>query len=312
MSWFSKITSGLKKTATSLTQGVKAAVGLSKKLDAQTKEALEEALIAADTGLPAAQALIAAIQKAGIPEPLTEQNLNTALAAEITKRLAPLQVPIQLTAKPTIILVAGVNGSGKTTTIGKLAAQWAGQKKKVVIAAADTFRAAAVSQLEVWSDRAAEQGKVTIIKPEKEGADPAGIAFKAVEEAQRQNADVVLIDTAGRLPNRQDLLDELSKITRVLKKLDVTAPHHTLLVLDSTLGQSTLQQVRQFHQVAPVTGLVLTKLDGTAKAGFLLQLAAEPQPFPVHFTGFGESLDDLGPFEAEAFARALVGLSSGE
>ncbi|MBI1308284.1 MAG: signal recognition particle-docking protein FtsY [Proteobacteria bacterium] len=319
MSWFSRITSGLKKTAANLGQGVKAAVGLSKKLDAQTREALEEALISADVGLPVAQALISDLQKKGIPEPLTEDSVKAALADLIESRLQPLAqplLPITNNESPITILIAGVNGSGKTTTIGKLAAQWARQGHHVIVAAADTFRAAAVEQLKVWTDRAADaskkKGSVTIIPPAKEGADPAGVAFAALEQAQKDKADIVLIDTAGRLPNRSDLLAELTKITRVVKKLDASAPHATILVLDSTLGQSTLPQVRQFHEASPVTGLIITKLDGSAKAGFLLALAAEPNPLPVHAIGFGESLDDLGPFNAKAYARALVGLPAEE
>lgn len=305
MSWLSRITSGLKKTASTLGEGLKAAVGLSHKLDAQTRVALEEVLLAADVGMAAATQILAALPKKGLPEPLTEEGLKTALAEVLEERLAPLAQPLNLTHKPTIILVAGVNGSGKTTTIGKLAAQWAGQGKTVLVAAADTFRAAAVQQLKVWTDRA----QVHIIPPAKPGADPAGVAYAAAEQGMEQKADVVIIDTAGRLPNRADLLAELGKIARVLKKLDANAPHATLLVLDATLGQSTLAQVKEFSTVAPATGLIISKLDGTAKAGFLLALA-EVHPLPVHFIGFGEALEDVGPFNARAFSRALVGLPS--
>lgn len=306
MSWLSRITSGLKKTATNISEGLKAAVGLSHRLDAQTREALEEVLLAADAGMPATVDVLEALPKKGLPDPLTEKGLKEALASVVEERLHALEQPLALAHKPTVVLLAGVNGSGKTTTIGKLAAQWAAADKKVLVAAADTFRAAAVEQLQVWTERA----QVEILPPAKAGADPAGVAYAAVEKAQKEGADVVLIDTAGRLPNRADLLAELAKIARVVKKLDETAPHATLLVLDATLGQSTLTQVREFGAVTPVTGLVVTKLDGTARAGFLLALA-KSFPLPVHYVGFGEGLEDIGPFNARAFSRALVGLAQG-
>lgn len=316
MSWLSRITAGLSKSAANVTEGLKQTVaqtlGLAAKLDDATLEALEEALIAADTSLPVAQALLKDLKKAKLPDPLTEEGLKQALAELIAARLQPLAQPLSFPASPTIILVAGVNGAGKTTTIGKLAAQWAGQGKAVVVAAADTFRAAAVAQLKVWTDRAATQahpkGSVTIIPPAKEGADSASVAYAALEKAQSEHADIVVIDTAGRLANRADLLAELPKLTRVLQKLDASAPHHTLLVLDATLGQSTIPQVAEFHKQLPLTGLIVTKLDGTAKAGFLLALAAQPNPLPVVAIGVGEGLDDLGPFDPHAFANALVGL----
>ncbi len=316
MSWFSRITSGLTKSAASVTEGIKQAVGqslgLAAKLDDATLEDLEEALIAADTSLPVAQALLKDLKKSKLPDPLTEDALKQTLATLIAARLQPLAQPLTFPASPTVILVAGVNGAGKTTTIGKLAAQWAGQGKHVVVAAADTFRAAAVQQLKVWTDRAATKGKVTIVPPAKEGADSAAVAYAALEHAQTEHADIVLIDTAGRLANRQDLLAELPKLTRVIQKLDASAPHHTLLVLDATLGQSTIPQVAEFHKQIPLTGLIVTKLDGTAKAGFLLALAAQNftanGPLPVVALGVGETLDDLGPFNPQAFANALVGL----
>jgi fused signal recognition particle receptor len=314
MSWLSRITGGLGKTAASVTQGLKAAVGLSAKLDAPTRDALEEVLIAADTGLPAAQSLLDDLRKSKLAEPFTLEDLKAKLAELIAARLQPLVGPLELnTSGPTVIVVAGVNGAGKTTTIGKLAAQWAGQGKQVTVAAADTFRAAAVEQLEVWTHRAHaerhKKGGVTIIAPAKTGEDSAAVAYRALEEAQKSGADVVIIDTAGRLPNRTDLLAELPKITRTLQKLLPAAPHHTLLVLDGTLGQSTIPQVRQFVAQTGITGLVVTKLDGTAKAGFLLALAAQ-QPLPVVAIGVGEKLEDLGPFNPQAFARALVGLAT--
>ncbi|TKW61848.1 MAG: signal recognition particle-docking protein FtsY [Blastochloris viridis] len=310
MSWFSRITAGLTKSAANVTEGIKQAIGLAAKLDDATLEALEEALIAADTSLPVAQAILKDLQKAKLPDPLTQEALKQVLADLIAARLQPLGKPLDFTASPTVILVAGVNGAGKTTTIGKLAAQWAAEGKDVVVAAADTFRAAAVEQLRVWTDRAdasTRKGKVGIVPPAKEGADSASVAYAALEKAKAEKADIVLIDTAGRLANRQDLLAELPKLNRVIQKLDASAPHHTLLVLDATLGQSTLPQVAEFHKQIPLTGLIVTKLDGTAKAGFLLALAAQPNPLPVVAIGVGESLDDLGPFDPQAFAAALVG-----
>lgn len=312
MSWFSRITSGLTRTAKSVGQGITSALGISAKLDAATLEALEEALLGADCGVEPTRAILAALRKAKLPDPLTEESLKSALAHLIAERLQPLAQPLTFPGTPTVILVAGVNGAGKTTTIGKLAAQWAAQGKYVMVAAADTFRAAAVEQLAVWTDRAGGQGKkggaVTIVPPAKPGADPATVAYAALEQAQAEKADIVLVDTAGRLPNRADLLAELPKITRVLQKLEPSAPHHTLLVLDATLGQSTIPQVQQFAQQTPLTGLIVTKLDGTAKAGFLLALAAQPHPLPVVAIGVGESLEDIGPFNPQAFAEALVGL----
>ncbi len=313
MSWLSRITAGLTKSAANVTEGIKQAIGIAAKLDDATLEALEEALIAADTSLPVAQALLKDLKKAKLPDPLTQEALKQALADLIAARLQPLAQPLSFPASPTVILVAGVNGAGKTTTIGKLAAQWAAQGKHVVVAAADTFRAAAVAQLKVWTDRAdasTKKGSVSIVPPAKEGADSASVAYAALEKAQNEHADIVLIDTAGRLANRADLLAELPKLNRALQKQDATAPHHTLLVLDATLGQSTLPQVAEFHKQIPLTGLIVTKLDGTAKAGFLLALAAQPNPLPVVAIGVGESLDDLGPFEPSAFAAALVGIDS--
>ncbi len=310
MSWFSRITAGLTRSANNVTEGIKQAIGLAANLDDETLQSLEEALIAADTSLPVAQAILKELRKTKLPDPLTQEALKEALATIIAKRLEPLAKELTFPATPTVILIAGVNGAGKTTTIGKLAAQWAGQGRHVMVAAADTFRAAAVEQLKVWTDRAdasSKKGRVTIIPPAKQGADSASVAYAALDAAQQQQADIVIIDTAGRLANRSDLLAELPKLNRVIQKLDSSAPHHTLLVLDATLGQSTIPQVAEFHKQIPLTGLIVTKLDGSAKAGFLLALANQPNPLPVYAIGVGETLDDLGPFNPQAFAGALVG-----
>lgn len=310
MSWFSRITSGLTRSTQTITDNLKSALGIAARLDDETLQSLEEALIAADTSLPVAQAILRDLRKARLPEPLTLEALKEALATLIAQRLQPVAKELAFPGSPTVILIAGVNGAGKTTTIGKLAAQWAGQGHNVTVAAADTFRAAAVEQLKVWTDRAdasTRKGSVTIVPPAKVGADSASVAYAALEAARANGSDIVLIDTAGRLANRADLLAELPKLNRVIQKLDPAAPHHTLLVLDATLGQSTLPQVAEFHKQIPLTGLIVTKLDGTAKAGFLLALAAQPNPLPVYAIGVGETLEDLGPFEPQAFASALVG-----
>lgn len=300
-----KVSQSLGKTASKVSEGIKAAVGLKSKLDAETRDLLEEVLLQADVGIQAASKLLDDLQAQGLPEPLTADRLKAALAGLIEARLTPLAAPLDTTsARPFVVLVAGVNGSGKTTTIGKLAARWQAEGKQVVVAAADTFRAGAVSQLGVWADKAG----ATRVEPAQEGADPAGVAYAAVEKALADNADVVLIDTAGRLASRKDLMDELGKIRRVVQKLVPAAPHAGLLVLDGTQGQATLAQVREFAPVAGISGLVVTKLDSSAKAGFLLALAAQDASKPVHYIGIGEQADDLGPFDPAAFARGVVGL----
>lgn len=300
-----KVTQSLGKTASKVSEGIKAAVGLKAKLDAETRDMLEDVLLQADVGIKATTGLLDDLQRAGLPDPLTADRLKAVLAGLIEARLTPLAEPLKLPKKgPFVILMAGVNGSGKTTTLGKLAALWAGEGKKVIVAAADTFRAGAVAQLGVWANRA----EVEIIEPDKPGADPAGVAYAAVEKALKTKADIVLIDTAGRLATRKDLMDELGKIRRVIQKLIPEAPHAGLLVLDGTQGQATLAQLREFGPVAGITGLVVTKLDTSSKAGFLLALAAE-NPKPVHYIGVGEQAADLGPFDPAAFARGVVGLA---
>lgn len=293
----------LKKSAETFTEGLKSAVGLGAKLDAAAREALEEALLQADVGAAATQEILDALaKKAGG----AEVDLKAELAALIQARLEPLEKPLAFTHNPAVVLVLGVNGSGKTTSIGKLAAQLARGGTRVVVAAGDTFRAGAVEQLAVWAERAGKKGSVDIVRPAKEGADAAGVAYAALEQAKASGAEVVLVDTAGRLGNRADLMAELPKMVRVLQKLDASAPHNVILVLDGTLGQATLQQVKDFNAAVPLTGLVVSKLDSSAKAGVLLALAAHK--LPVHYVGLGEGLDDLAPFSAAGFARGLVGL----
>lgn len=314
MGWISKFTGGLKRSAQGLGQQLKVALNVHIKLDDAAKEDLEEALIAADCGVAMSAKLVAALQAKGLPEPIADETLRGALAELMAERLAPLQqlLNLEYTNGPLVIVLAGVNGSGKTTSAGKLAAQWAEEGKKVVVAAADTFRAAAAEQLAVWAERAEgaakRKGWVELVLPERIGADSAGVAYKAVDLAVAKGADIVLIDTAGRLPNRTDLLAELPKLVRAVQKVIPSAPHHSWLVLDGMLGQSTLPQVAQFNAQIPLTGLIVTKLDGSGKAGFLLGLAEQKPILPVHYVGLGEGLADIGPFEAQAFARGLMGL----
>ena len=271
-------------------------------LDDAMLEELEEVLIGADIGVETSARIAANIAAARFDTRVGAAEIRGALAAEIARILAPVARPLPiLPRKPQVVLVVGVNGSGKTTTIGKLASQLRTAGKSVVIAAGDTFRAAAVDQLKIWGERA---GVPVLTAPE--GSDPASLAFDALARAQAEGADILLVDTAGRLQNRADLMEELAKIVRVLRKRDPEAPHATLLVLDASTGQNALQQVEIFRRIADVSGLIMTKLDGTAKGGVLVALA-DRHGLPIHAIGVGEQIDDLQPFEPEDFARALVG-----
>jgi fused signal recognition particle receptor len=294
--FFDRLKSGLAKTGLGeiLTR---------KKLDAETLAELEEALIRADMGAAQAAKLAAAVGKGRYDAEISGAELKAVLAAEIANLLAPVQKPLTVEdgKKPFVILVAGVNGTGKTTTIGKLAKRLGEEGAKVTLAAGDTFRAAAIEQLKVWAGRARAEFVAT-----KSGGDAAGLAFEALEKARANGSDILLIDTAGRLQNKAGLMAELEKIARVIKKLDPTAPHAVLLVLDATTGQNALSQVEAFSAAVPVTGLVMTKLDGTAKGGILVALAGR-FGLPVHYIGVGEGEDDLQPFIARDFAMALVG-----
>ncbi|AWB49043.1 signal recognition particle-docking protein FtsY [Gemmobacter aquarius] len=265
-------------------------------------ESLEDVLIGADMGVETATRVTANIAEGRFGKRVSTRELRAALADEITRIMQPVARPLPIYAqRPQVVLVVGVNGSGKTTTIGKLASQFKAAGKSVVIAAGDTFRAAAVEQLQVWGERA---GVPVLTAPE--GSDPASLAFDALTKAQADGADLLLIDTAGRLQNRADLMEELAKIVRVLRKKDPSAPHNTLLVLDATTGQNAVSQVEIFRKIADVTGLVMTKLDGTAKGGVLVSLA-DKFGLPIHAIGVGEQIDDLAPFDPEDFAKALVG-----
>ncbi|SMO45954.1 signal recognition particle-docking protein FtsY [Thalassovita litoralis] len=271
-------------------------------LDDDMLEQLEELLIASDMGVDTALRVTANIAEGRFGKKLSTEEIKDLLAAEIARIMGSVAKPMPIyPKKPQVVLVVGVNGSGKTTTIGKLASQFKAAGKSVVIAAGDTFRAAAVEQLQVWGDRA---GVPVLTAPE--GSDPASLAYDAMVRAEADGADLLMIDTAGRLQNRKDLMEELAKIVRVIRKKDETAPHNTLLVLDATTGQNALSQVETFQKLADVSGLVMTKLDGTAKGGVLVALA-DKFGLPIHAIGVGEQIDDLAPFDPEEFARALTG-----
>ena len=273
-------------------------------LDDDMLESLEELLITADMGVHTALRVTANMAEGRFGKKLSVDEIKELLASEVTRIMEPVAKPMPLYAKkPQVVLVVGVNGSGKTTTIGKLASQFRAAGKSVVIAAGDTFRAAAVEQLQVWGDRA---GVPVLTAPE--GSDPASLAFDAMTQAEADGADLLMIDTAGRLQNRADLMEELAKIVRVIRKKDPEAPHNTLLVLDATTGQNALSQVKTFQELADVSGLVMTKLDGTAKGGVLVALA-DKFGLPIHAIGVGEQIDDLAPFDPEDFAAALTGLN---
>jgi len=274
-----------------------------RELDDDMLEQLEDLLIQADMGVDTALRVTANIAEGRFGKKLSVREIKGLLAGEVARIMDPVARPMPLYSKtPQVVLVVGVNGSGKTTTIGKLASQFRNAGKSVVIAAGDTFRAAAVEQLQVWGDRA---GVPVLTAPE--GSDPASLAFDAMTRAQADGADLLMIDTAGRLQNRQDLMEELAKIVRVIRKKDPDAPHNTLLVLDATTGQNALNQVETFQKLADVSGLVMTKLDGTAKGGVLVALA-DRFGLPIHAIGVGEQIDDLQPFDPEEFAAALTGL----
>jgi len=300
--WLQRLASGLKRSSDQLTGSI-AAVFTKKKLDQEMLDDLEDILIQADFGVDMATTVTDALRRDRFDRDITSEEVREVLAGEIVKVLEPVAVPLKIDAvqKPFVILMVGVNGTGKTTTIGKLASLYGAQGKKVMLAAGDTFRAAAIEQLQVWGDRT---GAPVIKKPA--GSDASGLAYEAVEQARAQNADVLLIDTAGRLQNRDELMSELEKIIRVIKKVDPTAPHATLLTLDATTGQNALNQVEIFGKRAGVTGLVMTKLDGTARGGILVAIA-QKFALPVHFIGVGEGVDNLEPFAARDFAQAIAG-----
>jgi fused signal recognition particle receptor len=303
-SWWQRLTGGLKKTSSSLGSAISDLV-TKRKLDAAMLDEIEEVLIRADLGVETAGRIAAALGTGRYDKAITAEEVKAVLATEVEKILSPVARPLTLGAqKPFVVLVVGVNGSGKTTTIGKLAAKFRAEGKSVMLAAGDTFRAAAIDQLKIWGERT---GAKVIAR--ETGADAAGLAFDALAAAKAENADVLIVDTAGRLQNKAVLMEELEKIVRVMKKLDATAPHAVLLVLDATVGQNALSQVEVFLKTAGVTGLAMTKLDGTARGGILVAIA-QKFALPIHFIGIGEGVDDLAPFAARDFAHAIAGLDS--
>ncbi|MFT3674002.1 signal recognition particle-docking protein FtsY [Aestuariivirga sp.] len=303
--WFSRLRDGLSKSSKSITGSI-SAIFTKRKLDASTLQDLEDTLIQADLGVAVSERIIKAVSQGRYDKEIDPEEVKRILASEVAGVLKPVEVPFNFgSEKPYVILVVGVNGSGKTTTIGKLGAIAAREGFKVKFAACDTFRAAAIDQLKVWGERI---GAETISRPP--GSDAAGLAFDAMKSAKEDGTDIVFIDTAGRLHNKTYLMDELDKVVRVIKKYDAAAPHAVLLVLDATTGQNALAQADAFTKVAGVTGLIMTKLDGTARGGILVAIA-ERFKLPIHAIGVGESIDDLQPFDAEAFAEAIAGLNGG-
>jgi fused signal recognition particle receptor len=303
VSWFQRLRSGLSRSSNAITESI-TSIFTKRKLDEAALEEFEETLIKADLGLDTAAAITDALRVGRYDKEISEEEVKAVLAAEIEKALHPVALPLRVdpARKPHVILVVGVNGTGKTTTIGKLAQKFRDDGLGVVLAAGDTFRAAAIEQLKIWGERTGAR-----VVARETGADAAGLAFDALKDAQAEGADVLLIDTAGRLQNKDELMAELEKIVRVIRKIDPGAPHTVLLTLDATTGQNALSQVEVFGKRAGVTGLVMTKLDGTARGGILVAIAAKHK-LPVHFVGVGEQVDDLEPFRAEDFARALAGL----
>lgn len=302
-SWWQRLSGGLKRTSASI-GGAVVDVVAKRRLDQAMLDDIEEVLIRADLGVESAAKIAAAVGEGRYDKSITPEEVKAVVAAEVEKVLAPVAKPLAIGGgpKPFVVLVVGVNGSGKTTTIGKLAARLREEGRSVMLAAGDTFRAAAIDQLNIWGGRS---GAAVIARAP--GADAAGLAFDALTEARGEAIDVLLIDTAGRLQNKAVLMGELQKMVRVMKKVDPTAPHAVLLVLDATVGQNALSQVEVFRDIAGVTGLAMTKLDGTARGGILVAVAAK-YGLPVHFIGVGEGIDDLAPFSAKDFARAIAGI----
>ena len=303
--WFTRLKGGLRRSAGSVSDGITGAFSGKRRLDDATLEELEDILIMADFGVPTAAKVAQALSQSRYDKDVSSEDVRVALASVVAETLAPVAKPLVVDSsnKPHVLLMVGVNGSGKTTTIGKLAKQLKAEGRSVMLAAGDTFRAAAIEQLTIWGDR----NNVPVVSKDV-GADAAAVAYEALVHARREGTDVLLIDTAGRLQNKQELMDELAKIVRVINKFDETAPHDTLLVLDATTGQNAVQQVEVFRAVAKVTGLIMTKLDGTARGGVLVA-CAEKFGLPVHAIGVGESIDDLQPFDAQQFADAIAGVA---
>jgi fused signal recognition particle receptor len=304
-SWWTRLRKGLSRSSSAIGTGI-SEIFSKRKLDAGMLEELEDVLIRADLGVSAAARIAAAVGTGRYDKNIAADEVKQILATEVERVLAPYGKPLEIDRahKPFVVLVVGVNGSGKTTTIGKLAARFTREGHKVMLAAGDTFRAAAIEQLRIWGERLG-----CVVVSREQGGDAAGLGYDAIKTAQESGADVLLMDTAGRLQNRTELMAELEKIIRVMKKLDASAPHAVLLVLDATVGQNAMNQVEIFGRVAGVTGLVMTKLDGTARGGILVAIAEKFQ-LPIHYIGVGETADDLASFEAKDFGRAIAGLDA--
>ena len=304
MSWLNKLKDGLSKSSERLSDNI-SSVFTKRKLDAEALEELEELLIMADLGVSTAAKITSRLSAKRLDKEITDAEIKQALAEEIAEILEPYAEPIELGIEaPQVIMMVGVNGNGKTTTIGKLAHEWKADGERVMLCAADTFRAAAVDQLQRWGERA----DVPVIAGQHE-ADPASVAYQALERAKQGGVDVLMIDTAGRLQNKKNLMAELEKIVKVMQKIDDTTPHHVVLVLDATTGQNALSQVAAFKELVNVTGIIVTKLDGSARAGIVVALA-DQFALPIHAIGVGEGADDLKPFKAIDFAQNLVGINS--
>lgn len=303
MSWFDRLKAGLGRTTEKLSSGI-SDLFRSGKLDRATLDELEDLLIMADMGVATASRLSGVLAKNKFDQEVTPQEVRATLAGEIARILEPVTKPLEINRdhKPYIVLVCGVNGSGKTTTIGKMANQFKSEGRSVMLAAGDTFRAAAIEQLQVWGERTG----CTVVANEQ-GSDAASLAYGAIDQARAEGVDVLMIDTAGRLQNKLNLMEELKKVVRVVQKQDASAPHAVMLVIDSTVGQNAHNQVEVFRDMVKVTGLVLTKLDGTAKGGVVVSLA-EKFALPVYAVGVGEAIDDLQPFDAQVFANNLMGI----
>jgi fused signal recognition particle receptor len=301
--WFGRLRAGLSRSSTRLNQGINT-IFARRRLDAAALDELEELLVASDMGTAVAEEVVEGLRSTRFNQEIAPDEVREVLAEEVIRLIEFVQKPLRPDPdnKPFVILVVGVNGSGKTTTIGKLAKQYRDAGQQVILAAGDTFRAAAVEQLQIWGERA----RCPVVT-RTTGSDAAGLAYDALVRAREERADVLLIDTAGRLHNKADLMGELQKIVRVLKKVDAAAPHAVLLVLDATVGQNAHQQAEIFRDMVGVTGIVMTKLDGTARGGVLVSLA-QKYGIPIQLIGIGESAEDLRPFEARAYARSLVGL----
>ena len=303
LGWFSRLKQGLKKSSSALTEGI-TGIFTKKRLDASTLEELEDLLIMSDLGVAVSARVCERLAKNRFDKSISVEEVQQALAEEIGEIMEDVAKPLEVNGEntPHVILMVGVNGAGKTTTIGKMAKQFKNQGKSVMLAAGDTFRAAATQQLQIWGQR----NNIPVVVG-KEGCDAAGLIYDAIEKARNTNTDILMVDTAGRLQNKGYLMDELKKIIRVISKFDQTAPHNTVLILDATTGQNAVLQTEVFLEMAGITGIIMTKLDGTARGGVLVA-CAEKFRLPIHAIGVGETIDDLQPFDASDFSKMLVGV----